>query len=313
MEKRYLMVGLVALLLCSSCNEELLDAAFYTDHQIVLSAAIRNPAKKTKAPINSDFSTPFSTGIYAVLGNWQAGASGNYINNDSAVVSGLPGHLISFSKKYDYPANGSVLTFYAYAPYTATVSTLPSIGISPTVSIPMTGHEDIMWAKATGSLPVGSNTPSNPALTYNHKLTQLNFIFKSGSGYPDGTDKVVSFKLQSQATAARMTVETGSCTFSGGSDMQLLTGTQLTEGIPITAVGTNAGSLMTEPNTKFNILVTVKQQLSGVNYTYNTVQFTLNAVVGKAHTVNVVFNKTGVNVSCSTSDWQDGDDLTINQ
>lgn len=312
MKTSYLMIGLTVLLICFSCNEEHYSAVSNTDHKILLSAEINKSTPSTKAPINSDFTTDFSTGIYAIQGTWKAGATANNINNDNAIVSGEIGHKLIFSQRYQYPIDASLLTFYAYTPFSANVSTLPGIGTSPVVKIPMTGKEDIMWATATGYKPI-SSLPINPILNYNHKLTQINFIFKSGLGFTDRTNLVTSLLLKSQPTEAFLTVETGNCTFNGSADMELLTPAQQSSGVPITITGTNGGSLMTSPKSSYTIVATIKQSLSGFLITYNSVTFSLNATIGNAHIVTVSFSKTGVNVSCEINPWGNGSGITIDK
>lgn len=302
----------LSLLLSVSCSKEYADKP-NNDPQIKLNAEVINA--KTKAapvygPINSTFSTDFPVGIYAKNGAWVAGPSASLIlvNND-ATVAAAGSHDITFTGgPYYYPSDGSTVDFYAYAPH-ATELTASGAGTSPVVEITIDGHEDVMWATATGS-KAGSAAATNPVVNFAHKLTQLQFTFTSGTGYPASGNKVVSLLVKNQPTKVDMTIQSGTCSFSGSADMQALSTANQTAGIDIVTAGTDAASpIMTQPKTGANAYlldIVVKPASGGSNVTYSNVPVTVTAVEGSAHMITITFSGTAITATATVANWLTG-------
>lgn len=205
---------------------------------------------------------------------------------------------------HSYPADGVTLHFYAFAPY-STDTLAAGEDISPKVTHTITGQEDVMWASATG-YKQGSNSAVHPSLNFQHKLAQLQFTLKSGTGYPTSGYKVVSLKVKSQPTTVEMTIETGTCIFSGSADMEALSVPNQTAGIEITSAGNNALSpVMTGTSTNYSVDIVVKPPV-GNNITYSDVPITLNSSVGSSHMITITFDGTEVSATATVADWSSG-------
>lgn len=296
--KKMLLSVLASLFLLVSCNKDKEDTSpVIGDSQIRPSAEV----VETKAPINSGFTTDFGIGIYARGSDWLAGSTANWINNDSATVAGAAGHAITFAHgPYYYPTDGSTLNFFAFSPQAAE-TTAATAGGSPVVTHNITGQQDVMWATSTG-YKVGSAAATNPVLAFNHQLTQLQFTFKAGTGFPASGDSVVSLLVKAQPTTVAMTVETGACVFSGSADMQALSGN-----VAITALGTNANSpVMTNISAGTYLLDIEVKPTVGANVTYSGVPVTLTSVIGSAHMITLTFNATTVTATATVVDWVTG-------
>lgn len=271
--KKYLIFLLIASFFgLLSCNKED-DGRLDYNRQIKLQASVEPTLViRNTGPITSAFTTDFPIGVFAHNGSWLAGASANVINNDTAVVAGAGAHNITFGDgPYFYPSDGSYITFFAFAPR-GTVVTPPGAGTPPMVNISITGRTDVLWATNRGR-KVGSAPAENPVLNFAHKLTQLQFTFKSAStGYPAAGNRVVSLKVMAQPNVVAMNVENGTYTSSGNTDMEALSQVNQTNGIEITLAGNNANSpIMTVPvdtSIAYNLTVVVRPQGSATTVSY---------------------------------------------
>lgn len=298
MKSIVIKIVLLSLWWQSCTKDRLIDTE---DREIRIVAAVT----ATKAPINSTFTTNFPIGLYARGNAWLAGTGANWINNDAATVLGVAGHAVTFSSgPYYYPSNGSTLNFYAFAPR-ATETTAATAGGSPKVTHTINGQQDVMWATSTG-YKIGSAAAVNPVLNFQHKLTQLQFTFKSGTAFPASGYSVVSLLVKAQPTTVVMTVDTGTCTFSGSADMQALSSTDQTAGIAIVTAGTNANSpVMTAAasGTSAYLLDIVVNTGTGSDITYTNVPLNITTLAGSAHMINLTFNFTAVSVSATIANW----------
>lgn len=300
-----LILSAFALLFIVSCDSNDNDSnPEQGSNKINLKATVESGSLTKAGPINSNFTTDFPIGIYAYNTAWLSGTSANTINNDQATVAGATGHAITFgSGPYYYPSDGSNLHFFAFAPR-ATETTPAGAGTSPVVTHTITGQEDVMWASATGQ-KIGSAAASNPILAFNHKLTQLQFTFKSDATYPATGNKVTSLTVNAQPSTVVMNVETGVCTFSGSAAMQALSTTNQTAGINITTAGTNANSpVMTSPNTSYTLNISVLIGSTTVNYT--NIPVTLTTLASNAHMITLTFTATAVTATATVAPWVTG-------
>lgn len=319
-------LALTAFLVGCSSDDNSNDIV--TDNEIRLSAGVvdnvvTRAAAPVNGPINSTFTIDFPIGIYAynsVL-NWQAGASNsstpnvpNIINNDHATVLGDAGHSIDFATgPYYYPSGGEVVNFKAYAPY-GTESTAAGAGSAPEVTIALDGQQDVMYASGTGH-KAGSTAAVHPILNFAHKLSQLQFTFKSGTGYPASGNSVVSLLVKSQPNSLVMNIGTGVVTTSGSANMQALSTASQTSGIAIvTGIGTNANSpIITAPasgSTAYTLDIVVKPAGGGANVTYEDVQVNISAVAGSSYMITLVFNATTITATAAVADWTQGIGVT---
>lgn len=307
----FIMMSLLAVASCDSDNDNISteQPTVKNTGEVQLKAAISTPQSRASlGPIGSSFATDFPIGVYAHNGAWLAGTSANKINNDAATVSGSAGHSITFgSGPYYYPIDGSDLSFFAFAPR-GTETTAAGAGTAPIVSIPINGHDDVMWCTTTGR-KVGSDPAQAPVLAFNHLLTQLQFTFKADVTYPASGSVVTSLLVKAQNNTVNMNVGTGSCTYSGTADMQALSSADQTAGIAITSAGTNANSpIITTPasgTTAYTLAIVVKPAGSQSTVTYNA-NVNITTVVGSAHMITLTFTETAVTATTTVADWLTG-------
>lgn len=163
-------------------------------------------------------------GIYALAKDvdfteWQAGDGSILLENEKGTITGNPDgsvikDAINIAEKY-YPGNNDIhYTFYGYYPYAGADAddTTPPTNANGKVTKTFTidGSQDIMWGQAVatkiankdgGEQLDGYNAlyfrkgqdAVTPDITFNHKLTQLNFkIKKAGEFSTAGPDKQLS-------------------------------------------------------------------------------------------------------------------------
>lgn len=264
--------------------------------------------KASLGPLNSSFSTSFPIGVYAYNTDWLEGSSANAINNDQASVAGTGDHLVTFGGgPYYYPADGSALSFFAFAPR-GTEETPAGEGTPPFVNISISGKDDVMWCTSTG-YKSGSAPAQTPTLNFAHKLTQLQFTFKADATYPAPGGVVTSLLVKTQPNMVNMNVETGDCTYDGSADMEALSADDRTTGLPITSEGANANSpIITKPAsgaTAYSLSIVVKPAGSSTSVTYN-VNVNITAVEGSAHMITLNFTRTAVTATTTVADWITG-------
>lgn len=220
------MMG-IALLLSSCYNaidEELLPGEVPIPIRFALNA-------DTRAPVSSITSVNLSSvGIYGVAAGSTSGqfpwTSTPFASN--LVPNGISGNQLSFATTLYYPLGGKQVKFYGYYPRTTNTSganyiTVPGNGTAPVYNFTLTGQDDIMQAVST---PSGSNNPATVALTFNHKLTQIQLNVSILGALLTG------IKLLGVKTSGSMNVETGVVTYGS-------TTTDIAFTIPLLATTTN--------------------------------------------------------------------------
>lgn len=294
--------------LFTSCNNDNEDASV-NSNEIRLQAKVESTdLKASLGPLNESFSTSFPIGVYAYNTDWLEGSSANVINNDQATVDGTGLHAVTFgSGPYYYPADGSPLNFFAFAPR-GTEVTEAGNGTPPFVDISINGQDDVMWCTSTG-YKSGSNAAQTPILNFAHKLTQLQFTFKADTSYPSSGSVVTSLLVKAQPDVVNMNVETGDCTYSGSADMEAIAPDNQSAGLAITAAGANANSpVITAPAsgaTAYSLTIVVKPAGSSTTVTYNA-NVNITTVIGSAHMITLNFTRTAVTATTTVADWAPG-------
>lgn len=307
--KKLFYLLLTVMIGLSSCSSNELNLPTEKG-EIKLNASVDTTLlTKSLGPINSAINVEFPIGIYANKeGRWVEGM-GNIINNDAAVVEAKSPNAIRFGNgPYYYPVDGTAVNFFAFAPR-GSVSQQAGNGTSPIVDIPITGKDDVMWTSAQGR-KTQDGTVVQPALAFKHKLTQLQFKFLvNQADYPFTGNRVVSLKVRNQPNQIKMNVENGSYTASGSMDMEALSQKNQTDGILIANGVTDVQSpILTVPasgNEAYLITVVVRTAENSTTVQYN-VKISVNAEMGKAHVINLTFLASGITVTSTVADWEEG-------
>lgn len=205
-------------LLLSSCYSVPDDELLTDDAPIPIRLAL---AADTRAPVSSITSANVSSvGIFAATEGNTAGqfpwTATPFASN--LVPSGISGNQLSFATPLYYPQGGKQVKFYGYYPRTTnstgtTSITAPSAGVAPVYNFVVTGDVDIMQTVGT---PSGSNNPATVALTFNHKLTQIQLNVSVLSALLTG------IKLLGVKTNGSMNIETGAVTYSASPTSDIL-------------------------------------------------------------------------------------------
>lgn len=214
--KLYILYAIGLALLLTSCNKAMDGELLSEEVSIPIRFALH---ADTRAPVGSITSANLSSvGIYGVTEGSTLGqfpwTTTPFASN--LVPSAINGNQLSFATTLYYPPGGKRVKFYGYYPRTTTTSganyiTAPGNGTAPVYNFTLTGQEDIMQAVAT---PSGSTAPATVALTFTHKLTQIQLnVSVLGS-------LLTSIKLLAVKNSGSMNIETGVVTYGAStSDM----------------------------------------------------------------------------------------------
>lgn len=286
---------------CNS-SDDVLDVN--DSNEIRLTGGVKsNVLRNSLGPLDNDFAVDFPIGIYAYNVDWKAGAT-NLINNDNATVKGDVLHNVVFenSTVYYYPTDGSTVEFRAFAPQ-GTESTAATVGTAPKIDIVINGHDDVMFAKATG-FKKGSDPASNPILNFEHLLTQLQFTLKTDATYTSTVAKIVSLKIKQQPSIVTLDVETGTVTFSSSDliNMEAITATSETA---LGSVGVDMRSpLMTQSATSYLLTAIVQPDPADdtKTVTYDAT-ITVDGLIGVANMITLTFTAKGITATATVANW----------
>lgn len=204
MNKILTLAAMAAVALTSCSNDEIRQVE--NDGVIRLGAGMVS----TKAPVNSlaDLSAVGDkVGIYAISTPWTAAPLMQ--NVQTTAIDGATGS-ISWTDVYNYPADGSNLTFYGYYPYVAEGTSgdnymvAPDGTNAPVLNFTTDGMQDVMYAT-----PLTANKTTSPVgkLVFGHTLTQLHFLAKKGT-VAEGT-KIKSITLKNLNSRCTLNMEDG--------------------------------------------------------------------------------------------------------
>ena len=152
------------------------------------------------------------------------------------------------------------------------------------------GTEDVMiTAQASGT----KATATPLSFIFNHLLTQLQFKFVSGTGYPASGVNVTSLVIKQQKAPA--TLNTAAMTYTT-KDLTL-SGT-----FPITTAGATVSNYpMVKSGEALSVVVTTND---GVTYPETTISITTEA--GKSHLITLTFTPKEITAAISVTAWQVG-------
>lgn len=187
-----------------------------------------------------------------------------------------------------YPTDGGTIYLKGYYPQ-GTLS-------GNTVTFAETdGSNDVMISgEASGS----KTTSGALAFTFNHLLTQLQFTFKAGDGFPASGKSVSGFLLKNQQTPASLNLNDGTVIYNS-----VGTSISITGPFPITAT----------PSTMAPVYPMVKSGATSIvmdimadGVAYPGVKVSLNTEAGKVHNIIQTFTLKGITASAIVTPWVTG-------
>ena len=284
--KKFILITMAATLMagCSTDEEnECVPPKNEAPVEITVSAGVSSI--QTKGPVNTgqsvtaNFVASASSGDYST-GLWTATGTFTASSTASAAFSLTPAQY--------YPTDGSTVYIKGYYPQ-GTLS-------GNTVTFSETdGSNDVMISgEASGNKTTGGAL----VFTFNHLLTQLQFTFKAGAGFPATGKTVTSITIKNQQTPASLNINDGTVSYNP-------------TGAGITLTGSYA--ISADPRTTATVYPMVKSGATSVvmdivagGVTYPNVTVNLNTETGKAHNIILTFTPKGITVSAIVTPWVTG-------
>lgn len=240
---------------------------------------------KTRAPVNTGESITakfVATGTTSDYSTNLWNATGSFTASDPSASAAF-----SFLPPQYYPTNGSTVYIKGYYP----VGTLSGNTASFTET---DGSNDVMiTAEASGS----KSTSGALAFTFTHLLTQLQFTFKAGSGFPTTGKTVTSIIIKNQQTPASLNLNDGTVTYNPVSELNI----------------TGSFAISADPGTTATIYPMVKSGTTSVvldivadGVTYTNVTVPLTTVKGNAHNITLTFTPKEITATAIVTAWVTG-------
>lgn len=247
--------------------------------EIKLNAGILGVA--TRAPVSTNDNITASFVASTTDGDYTTNAWNSTV---TFVASPTPTSALSFSPARYYPVNSSTIYIKGYYP----AGTLAG----KSVTLAADGTEDVMiTAQASGT----KATATLLSFIFNHLLTQLQFKFVSGTGYPASGVNVTSLVIKQQKAPATLDLNTATMTYTT-KDLTL-SGT-----FPITTAGATVSNYpMVKSGEALSVVVTTSD---GVTYPETTISITTEA--GKSHLITLTFTPKEITAAISVTAWQVG-------
>lgn len=297
-------VALATVALTSCSNDE--------NQQVSEGAEIRLGAgmMSTKAPVNSlsDLSgVGNKVGIYAVSTPWTA--TPLMRNIQTTAIDGTTG-AISWSGVYNYPTDGSSLTFYGYQPYAAEGTSGNNFVVAsdgtdaPGLNFTIDGTQDVMYATPV----TGSMTSVPGKLQFNHVFTQLHFLAVLGTA--DAATTVKAIRIKDVNSQAVMDIADG--TLAGWQTPVGLTvladGTFTIPSLPASITG--AEPMMVQPGLS-EMLIDVETSLNGTGKTFENIRILPEGDAqfqkGTSYAITLTFNseisQTPIQIAADVTPW----------
>lgn len=283
--KKFMSLAILAALIsgCSSDDDCNAPTTEESPVEIKLSAGIFDIL--TRAPVNSGQSITAKFVASAATGDYSTNlwsATGSFTTSTDASSP------FSFTPQQYYPTNGSTVYIKGYYP-------VGSLSGNTVTFSETDGSNDVMiTAEASGS----KATSGALGFTFSHLLTQLQFTFKAGAGFPSTGKKVTSISIKNQQTPASLNINTGAITYN-----------------PVGSAFTLTGSydISADPGTTAAVYPMVKGEATSVimdiiadGVTYTNVTVALATVTGKAHNITLTFTPKEITATAIITAWITG-------
>lgn len=283
--KKFMYLAMLAALISGCLSDDENECGPSTNDppvEIKLSAGVFDI--KTRAPVNSGQSITANFVATSTAGNY----SSNLWNATGSFTASAPGapNSFSFTPKQYYPTNGNTVYIKGYYPTGTLAGNIASFSETD-------GSNDVMiTAEVSGS----KTTNGALAFTFNHLLTQLQFTFVAGAGFPATGKTVTSINIKNQQTPASLNINDSTFTYNPA-------GFTLTGSFAITAT----------PGTKAAVYPMVKTGATSVvlgiiadGVTYPDVTVSLTTVKGSAHNITLTFTPKEITATAVVTEWVTG-------
>lgn len=282
--KKYLFLAMVTALIsgCSS-DDECNPVTDDTPVEIKVNAGIFDI--KTRAPVNTGQSVTAKFVASGTTGDYSTplwNATGTFSASTTASAA------FSFTPAQYYPTNGSTVYIKGYYPQ-------GSLSGNTATFSETDGSNDVM---ITGEASGSKATATALGFTFSHLLTQLQFTFKAGAGFPTTGKNVTSISIKNQQTPASLNINDGSVTYNPVGSGFTLTGTY---------------AISADPGTTATVYPMVKSGLTSVilgiiadGVTYPDVTVSLTTETGKAHNITLTFTPKEITATAIVTAWITG-------
>ena len=282
--KKFILMTMTATLMAGcSTDEENECTSPPNEYPVEIMASAGVSGIQTRSPIN--------TGQSVTAGFIASASGGDYSTNlwtaaGTFTASTTTSATFSLTPAQYYPADGSTVHIKGYYPQ-GTLS-------GNTVTFSETdGSNDVMISgEASGNKTTGGAL----AFTFNHLLTQLQFTFKAGTGFPATGKTVTSITLKNQQTPASLNINDGTVSYNPAGAGITFTGSYAISADPGTTI---------YPMVKSGATNVVMDIVAG-GVTYPNVTVNLNTETGKAHNIILTFTPKGIIVSAIVTPWVTG-------
>lgn len=283
--KKFMLMAIVAAFMtsCSSDDDDCNPATDEVPVEIKVNAGIFDI--KTRAPVNTGQSITAKFVASATTGDYSTNlwnATGTFTASTTASAA------FSFTPPQYYPTSGSTVYIKGYYPQGSLSGNTASFSETD-------GSNDVMITSEVS----GSKT-TNGALgfTFNHLLTQLQFTFKAGAGFPTTGKTVTSISIKNQQTPASLNINDGTVTYNPAGSGFTLTGSY---------------AISADPGTTATVYPMVKSGTSSVvlgiiadGVTYPDVTVSLTTETGKAHNITLTFTPKEITATAIVTAWITG-------
>lgn len=283
-------------LLLSSCTKD--DATSISEdslNELHLGAAITGSTRATDA----GFEVNDTIGIY--ITKWIDGATPdtlkanrNYTDNVFFYLESLSNNWLPEYSIY-YPSDDHKIDLYAYYPYQT-----PAFSSGILLDIMVATNQsadnnytrsDFMTAKATGI----SRTPDKVPLTFDHRLSQMVFILKPGTGFSVTDLLPAKVKIRNAIIDATFDLF-NTITINGSTHSDIFPAGSWTAGSE-SLTGLKAIMIPQELNSNTYVEIT----LGSRRFTYKPVSVHLNPGCSRVFTITV--NNTGLDITTEINPW----------
>lgn len=281
--KKFFILAAAALSFAACSNNESDNQVQNPDNAIRLNASV---GEITRAGSNL-LETNFASGTKVKVQVTDLAASGTISYNAVDYTVGDAGALSVTPIQY-YPASGSDVKVYAYYPNDASTTANGFVVATNQSGDDAYKSSDLMYASKN---PLVKNTTNE--LVFEHLMSKITVTLTAGTGFED--TELADATVVLKAVKYKGTFAPADGTFTAANDTENITIT--------TAAGTTAKSAIIVPQDVAGKKLAVT--IAGKEMEYS-IPASTNFEKGKNNTYSITVAKTGIVVSSSIADWDNG-------